>query len=345
MTTKIAINGMGRIGRAFLTLAQGHPEIEVIAANDLGELDNLAYLMKYDTAYGRSSMDIGIKDADGKKYMTVNGKDILMLAEKDPAKLPWKDLGIDLVLEATGFFEKYEKAKLHLDAGAKRVVVTAPVKGTPPEGVVGASILSGINEEKFENCQISSNASCTTNSVSPVIQILHETIGIEKAMLSTIHAYTGTQRLVDAPDAKDWRRGRAGAQNIVPSTTGAAIAVTEVITDLKGKFDGLAFRIPVITGSMSDVTFLAKRNTTVEEINGILKEAAKSERWNKVFTVTEDQLVSSDIIGQRIASIVDLGLTKVVDGNLVKVCAWYDNEYGYTGALVEHVIKMASYIK
>jgi glyceraldehyde 3-phosphate dehydrogenase len=178
-----------------------------------------------------------------------------------------------------------------------------------------------------------------------VIQILHETIGIEKAMLSTIHAYTGTQKLVDAPDAKDWRRGRAGAQNIVPSTTGAAIAVTEVITELKGKFDGLAFRIPVITGSMSDVTFLAKRNTTVEEVNNILKEASKSERWNKVFTVTEDQLVSSDIIGQRIGSIADLGLTKVVDGNLVKVCAWYDNEMGYTGALVEHVVKMASFIK
>jgi glyceraldehyde 3-phosphate dehydrogenase len=345
MAIKIAINGMGRIGRAFLTLAEGHSEIEIVAANDLGDLPNLAYLMKYDTAYGRSSLEIGTKEADGKKYLTVNGKDILMLAEKDPEKLPWKELGIDIVLEATGFFEKYEKAKLHLDAGAKRVVITAPVKGTPPEGVVGASILTGINEDKFATCQISSNASCTTNSVSSIIQILHETIGIEKAMLSTIHAYTATQRLVDAPDAKDWRRGRAGAQNIVPSTTGAAIAVTEVITDLKGKFDGLAFRIPVITGSMSDVTFLAKRNTTVEEINNILKEAAKSERWSKVFAVTEDQLVSSDIIGQRIASIADLGLTKVVDGNLVKVCAWYDNEMGYTGALVEHVVKMASFIK
>ena len=344
MATKIAINGMGRIGRAFLTLAHGHPEIEVVAANDLGELDNLAYLMKYDTAYGRSIFDIGIKEADGKKYLVVNGKDILMLAEKDPAQLPWKDLGIDLVVESTGFFEKVEKAKLHLDAGAKRVVITAPMKGKV-DGIVSESILTGINEDKFATCQISSNASCTTNSVSPMIQILHETIGIEKAMLSTIHAYTGTQKLVDAPDAKDWRRGRAGAQNIVPSTTGAAIAVTEVITDLKGKFDGLAFRIPVITGSMSDVTFLAKRNTTVEEVNNILKEAAKSDRWNKVFAVTEDQLVSSDIIGQRIASIVDLGLTKVVDGNLVKVCAWYDNEMGYTGALVEHVVKMASFIK
>ena len=344
MATKIAINGMGRIGRAFLTLAHGRSEIEIIAVNDLGELDNLAYLMKYDTAYGRSSLDVSFKEADGKKYLIVNGKDILVLEEKDPSKLPWKDLGVDIVLEATGLFEKVEKAKMHLDAGAKKVVITAPMKGKV-EGIVSESILTGINEDKFDGCQISSNASCTTNSVSPVIQILHETIGIEKAMLSTIHAYTGTQKLVDSPDAKDWRRGRAGAQNIVPSTTGAAIAVTEVITDLKGKFDGLAFRIPTITGSMSDVTFLAKRNTTVEEVNNLLKEAAKSERWNKVFAVTEDLLVSSDIIGQRIASIVDLNLTKVVDGNLVKVCAWYDNEMGYTGALLEHVIKMASFVK
>ncbi|MCX6738793.1 MAG: type I glyceraldehyde-3-phosphate dehydrogenase [Candidatus Parcubacteria bacterium] len=345
MATKIAINGMGRIGRSFLTLALGRSEFDIIAANDLGDLNNVAYLMKYDTAYGRSPFDIEIKEADGKKFLVVNGKEIQMLSEKDPAKLPWKDLGVELVVEATGFFESYEKAKFHLDAGAKRVVITSPVKGTPPEGIVGASILSGINENTFATCQISSNASCTTNSVSPVIQILHETIGIEKAMLSTIHAYTGTQKLVDSPDAKDWRRGRAAAQNIVPSTTGAAIAVTEVITDLKGKFDGIAFRIPVITGSMSDITFLAKRNTTVEEVNSILKEAVKTERWNKVFAVNEEQLVSSDIIGQRIASIADLTLTKVVDGNLVKVCVWYDNEMGYTSALVDHVVKLASFIK
>ncbi len=345
MATKIAINGMGRIGRAFLNLAQERPEFEIIAANDLGDVANVAYLLKYDTAYGRSTFDVSMKEADGKKFLVVNGKEILMLAEKDPAKLPWGALGVDLVIESTGIFESYEKAKLHLDAGAKRVVITSPAKGTPPEGVVGASILSGINEEKFATCQITSNASCTTNSVSPIIQILNETIGIEKAMLSTIHAYTGTQKIVDSPDAKDWRRGRAAAQNIVPSTTGAAIAVTEVITDLKGKFDGLAFRIPVITGSLSDVTFLAKRNTTVEEINGILREAAKSERWNKIFGVNEEQLVSSDIIGQRTASIADLTLTKVVDGNLVKVCAWYDNEIGYTSALIEHVVKLASFIK
>lgn len=344
MPFKVAINGMGRIGRAFVTLAHDRPELEIVAANDLGDLENLAYLMKYDTAYGRNKHAISTKIDGDKKYLVVAGKEIRMIEEKDPAKLPWKDLGVDLVIEATGIFEKVEKAKAHLDAGAKRVVITAPMKGKV-DGIVSESILSGINEDKFETCQISSNASCTTNSVSPVIQILHEKIGIEKAMLSTIHAYTGTQKIVDSPDAKDWRRGRAGAQNIVPSTTGAAIAVTEVITDLKGKFDGLAFRIPVITGSMSDVTFLAKKNTTVEEINGILKEAAKDPRWSKVFAVTEDELVSSDIIGQPAASIVDLNLTKVVDGNLVKVCAWYDNEMGYTGALVEHVVKLGSYIK
>lgn len=336
---------MGRIGRSFLTLAHGRPEFEIIAANDLGDLSNIAYLMKYDTAYGRSPFDVEVKETEGKKYLVIDGKEIQMISEKDPAKLPWKELGVDLVVEATGFFESYEKAKLHLDAGAKRVVITSPAKGTPPEGIIGASILSGINEEKFATCQISSNASCTTNSVSPMIQILHEAIGIQKAMLSTIHAYTGTQKLVDSPDAKDWRRGRAAAQNIVPSTTGAAIAVTEVITDLQGKFDGMSFRVPTITGSLSDVTFLAKRNTTAEEINSILKEAAKSDRWNKVFAVTEDQIVSSDIIGLRIASIADLHLTKVVDGNLVKVCAWYDNEMGYTSALVEHVAKMGSFIK
>ena len=345
MATKIAINGMGRIGRSFLTLAQGRPEFEIIAANDLGDLNNVAYLMKYDTAYGRSPFAVSVKEDEGKRYLIVNGKEILMLSEKDPAKLPWGELGVDLVVEATGFFESYEKAKLHLDAGAKRVVITSPAKGTPPEGIIGASILSGINEEKFATCQISSNASCTTNSVSPIVQILHETIGVEKAMLSTIHAYTGTQKLVDSPDAKDWRRGRAAAQNIVPSTTGAAIAVTEVIADLKGKFDGMSFRVPTITGSLSDITFLAKRNTTVEEINSILKEAAKSNRWNKIFAVNEEQIVSSDIIGQRVASIADLTLTKVVDGNLVKVCAWYDNEMGYTSALIEHAVKLASFIK
>jgi len=336
---------MGRIGRAFITLALERPEFNIVAANDLGDLTNVAYLMKYDTAYGRSPFEISIKESDGKKFLVVNGKEIQMLSEKDPAKLPWGELGVDLVVEATGFFESYEKAKLHLDAGAKRVVITSPAKGIPPEGIIGASILSGINEEKFATCQISSNASCTTNSVSPVIQILHEAIGIEKAMLSTIHAYTGTQKLVDSPDSKDWRRGRAAAQNIVPSTTGAAIAVTEVITDLKGKFDGMSFRVPTITGSLSDITFLAKRNTTVEEVNSILREAAKSDRWKKIFTVNEEQIVSSDIIGQRIASIADLTLTKVVDGNLVKVCAWYDNEMGYTSALIEHVAKMGSFIK
>ena len=342
---KIAINGMGRIGRAFINLAHEYPELDIVAANDLGDLKNIAYLMKYDTAYGRSKFSVDTKESDGKKYLVVDGKEIQMFGEKDQMNLPWKDLGIDLVIEATGFFTSYEKAKVHLDAGAKRVVVTAPVKGEAPAGIVGASILIGINEDKFEKCDISSNASCTTNSVTPVVQILHEKLGIEKAMLSTIHAYTATQKIVDGADAKDFRRGRAGAQNMVPSTTGAAEAVTQVITDLKGKFDGLAFRIPVITGSLSDVTFVAKRDTTVEEVNSILKEASKEDRWKKVFAVTEDPIVSSDVIGNRIASIADLGLTKVVGGNLVKVCAWYDNEMGYTGALVEHVLKMVNFIK
>lgn len=342
---KVAINGLGRIGRAFLKTAHMRDEIEIVAANDLGDLPNLAYLLKYDTAYGRSGLEVETKEeADGKKFIIVNGKRVRIFSEKDPLNLPWGEMGVDIVLESTGFFTTYEKAKVHLDAGAKRVVISAPVKGDAPEGIIGATVLMGINEDKLATCQISSNASCTTNSASPVVQILHEALGIEKAMLSTVHGYTATQKLVDSPDAKDFRRGRAGAANIVPSTTGAAEAVTQAIIELEGKFDGLAFRVPVITGSIADITFVAKRHTSVEEVNNILREAAKQDRWKKVFAVTDEPLVSADIVGQHFASIADLGLTKVVMGDLVKVCAWYDNEMGYTAALVEHVVKMGSFL-
>jgi glyceraldehyde 3-phosphate dehydrogenase len=345
MITKIAINGLGRIGRAFLKMAQTKKGIEIVAVNDLGDLSNLAYLLKYDTAYGRSGLSVETKEyPSGEKFLVINGKSVRFFNEKDPMSLPWGGLGIDVVVESTGFFTTYEKAKIHLDAGAKRVVISAPVKGDAPEGLIGATVLMGINEDKLAMCQISSNASCTTNSASPVVQILHEAIGIEKAMLSTVHGYTTTQKLVDSPDAKDFRRGRAGAANIVPSTTGAADAVTQAITELEGKFDGLAFRVPVITGSIADITFVAKRATSVEEVNNILREAAKIDRWKKIFSVTDEPLVSSDIVGQPFASIADLGLTKVVAGDLVKVCAWYDNETGYTAALMEHVIKMGSFL-
>lgn len=332
---RIGINGLGRIGRACLKVAFGREDLEVIAVNDLGELENLAYLLKYDTAYGKSGLDVSV--AGGK--LVVNGKTIEVFQEKDPAQIPWGKHEIDVVIESTGVFDSYAKSKAHLDAGARKVVISAPVKDEPVPGITTATVLMGINDSVLESCQISSNASCTTNASSPLMQILHEAIGIEKAILNTIHAYTATQRLVDSPDAKDWRRGRAGAQNVVPSTTGAAIAVTQAIPDLKGKFDGLAVRVPVVTGSLVDITFLAKRPTSAEEINGILKKATAEDRWNKVFAVTEEQLVSSDIIGCPHASLADLSFTKVVDGNLVKVMAWYDNEMGYTHALMEHVAK------
>jgi glyceraldehyde 3-phosphate dehydrogenase len=333
--TKVAINGLGRIGRAFLKLAIERPELEIVAVNDLGEAENLAYLLRYDSAYGKSGLQIKVSE----KEFEVNGQKIKFLQEKDPANLPWATLGVDVVVESTGFFEHYEKAKLHIDAGARKVVISAPAKGEPVPGITGATVLMGINDDQLATCQISSNASCTTNSVGPVIQILNETIGVEKASLTTIHAYTATQKLVDSPDSGDWRRGRAGAHNIVPSTTGAAIAVTQVIPELKGKFDGIAVRVPVITGSLTDTTFIAKRNTTVEEVNDILKKAAANPKYSKTFAVSEDHLVSSDIVGEPHASIADLEFTKVIGGNLVKVLSWYDNETGYANTLVEHVIK------
>jgi glyceraldehyde 3-phosphate dehydrogenase len=273
----------------------------------------------------------------------VNGKKISFFHEKEPTKIPWGEAGVDIVVESTGFFASYDKARGHLDGGAKRVVISAPAKGEG-EGLTGNTVLMGINEEKLQACQVSSNASCTTNAGSPVIQILSEEPGIEKAVLNTIHAYTATQKIVDGPDAGDFRRGRAGAQNIVPSTTGAAIAVTKAVTGLKGKFDGIALRVPVVAGSVADITFISSRETTVEEVNEILKKAAEEERWKGIFAVTEEELVSSDIIGDTHASIADLSMTKVVGGNLVKVLVWYDNEMGYTNTLVEHVIKAGEYL-
>lgn len=333
---RVAINGLGRIGRAFLKLAIKNPELEIVAVNDLGDADNLAYLLKYDSAYGRSGLEIRVENGS----LIINGQPIKFLQEKDPVNLPWGNLGVKVVVEATGFFETYQKAKGHLEAGAARVVVTAPIKGEPVPGVVGATVLMGINEDALATCQISSNASCTTNSASPIIQIMQESVGVEKAVLNTVHAYTATQAIVDSPDKKgDYRRGRAAAANIIPSTTGAAIAVTEAIPSLRDLFDGIALRVPVLTGSIADITFISKRATSVEEVNKILLDASKLARWQKVFSVTDEQLVSSDIVGSPFASLADLSMTKVVGGNLVKILAWYDNEMGYTNALVEHVIK------
>ncbi len=339
---KIAINGFGRIGRAVMRCAVTRQELEVVAVNDLGDIDNLAYLLKYDTAYGKSDLEISTeKSSEGKQYLVINGKKIAFMQEKDPAHLPWKELGVDVAVESTGFFESYEKAALHLQAGAKRAVITAPAKGDP---TLGKTVLIGVNEHEFATCAITSNGSCTTNSISPIAQIMQETVGVKKAFLNTIHGYTATQKLVDSPDAKDWRRGRAGAQNIVPSSTGAAISIADAVPGMRGLFDGIALRVPVIIGSIADFTFVAGRETSVEEINGILEKASRDSRWSKVFSVTREQLVSSDIIGSPYASIADLSLTKVIGGDLVKICAWYDNEMGYTHALIEHIIKAGAYV-
>ncbi len=329
--TKVAINGFGRIGRCFFRAAHAaKADFEIVALNDLGTLENLAYLLKYDTVYKRFAG--GVKVESG--ALVVDGRRIAFTQEKDPAKLPWKDLGVDIVVESTGFFTDAAKAKAHIDAGAKRVVISAPAKGEGAE-----TILIGANEAKFKDCTISSNASCTTNAASPLIGILDEAIGIEKAVLSTTHGYTASQSLVDGPKEKDWKEGRAAAQNIVPTSSGSAISTALAYPQLKGKFDGYAMRVPIIAGSLVDVTFIAKKSTRVEEVNGALKTAAATDRWKRVFSVTEEELVSSDIIGEPYGAIADLNLTRVVDGTLVKVVAWYDNEMGYAHTLVQHVLE------
>jgi len=337
--TRIAINGAGRIGRAFLKLAIVNPDLKIVAINDLADIENIAYLLKYDSAYGRSGLDIKADKEAG--TLTVNGQEVKYLSEKDPAELPWKDLAVDIVLESTGLFVSRVKAEAHITAGAKRVVVSAPTKdeaGAPQ----AATVLMGINEADIATCPVTSNASCTTNAASPLISILNESIGIESAILNTVHGYTASQSLVDGPNKKDWREGRAAAMNIVPSSTGAAVAVTKVITDLAGKFDGVSMRVPVITGSIVDVTFIAKRATSKDEVNELLRKAAQEPRWEGVFEASDEELVSRDIIGNPHASIADLKFTRVVNGNLVKVLAWYDNEMGYTHTLLKHVIKASN---
>jgi glyceraldehyde 3-phosphate dehydrogenase len=332
---RVAINGFGRIGRGFLRAARGRKEIEIVAVNDLTSPENLAYLLKYDSVYGRFEGAVSSEAST----LKVDGKAIPVLAERDPAKLPWKQMNIDIVLESTGFFTDAQKAKAHLDAGAKKVVITAPAKGEGAE-----TILIGANEEKFGTCDISSNASCTTNAASPLIGILDEAVGIERAILNTTHAYTATQATVDAPAHDDFRRGRAAAQNLAPSSTGAAKATALAYPKLKNKFDGISIRVPVPSGSMVDVTFVSSRPTTVEEVNAALKAAAASDRWKRVFAVTEEPLVSSDILGEPYGAIADLALTRVVDQTLVKVMAWYDNEMGYVHTLLEHVSAVAKSI-
>ena len=336
---RVAINGFGRIGRGFLRAAWAREGIEIVAINDLTTPENLAYLLKYDSVYKRPPFSVEAKESS----LIVDGKEIKILAEKDPTALPWKDMQIDVVVESTGFFTDFSKAGAHITAGAKRVVITAPSKDGDGS-VAGATILMGINNDKFASVAVTSNASCTTNAASPVIAILDEAIGIEKAVLSTTHGYTASQALVDGPSKKDLKEGRAAALNIVPTSTGAAIAVTKAYPALEGKFDGISLRVPVPAGSIADVTFISKRPTTVEEVNQALKAAASTDRWKGTFSVTEEELVSSDILGEPYGSIADLGLTRVIDGNLVKVMAWYDNEMGYVHTLVEHVVEASRHV-
>jgi glyceraldehyde 3-phosphate dehydrogenase len=339
--TRVAINGFGRIGRTFLRTAFGHSDFEVVAINDLGSLENLAYLLKYDSVYGRAPFTVEI--VEGK--LMVQGKEIAFTQERAPEKLPWGDMNVDIVVESTGFFTTYEGSKKHLAAGAKRVVISAPAKDEPEAaGVNGATVLMGVNDDQLKTCEISSNASCTTNATSPLIAILKEAIGIEKAILNTVHAYTSTQSLVDGP-AKDLRKGRAAALNIIPASTGAAIATTKAHPELDGNFDGMAMRVPVPVGSVVDVTFIAKRDTSVEEINEAFRKAAADPRWKNIFAATDEPIVSSDIIGSRVGSIADMSFTRVVGGNLVKVLGWYDNETSYTQTLVEHVAASARHLQ
>ncbi|MEK9173742.1 MAG: type I glyceraldehyde-3-phosphate dehydrogenase [Patescibacteria group bacterium] len=327
---RVAINGFGRIGRAAFKIALQKKDIEIVAINDLTEPSVLAHLLKYDTAYGHFRGDITVT----KTGIQVNGVEYPMFAEPVPEKLPWKKLAVDVVLECTGRFTDKEAASKHLTAGAHKVILSAPSKGD--DGSV-PTFLMGVNQEQYNEETVFSNASCTTNSLAPIAQILHEKFGIEKALMTTIHSYTADQNLQDGPH-RDLRRARAAAENIVPTTTGAAIAVTQVLPELKGKFDGLSVRVPTIVVSLTDFTFLLKRKTTVAEINNVLKEAAASSRYRQVLAVTEEPLVSSDFIGNPYSSIVDLALTAVVDGDLVKVVAWYDNEWGYSNRLVEMVL-------
>ena len=348
---RVGINGFGRIGRAFFKVAFERDDIEVVAVNDLGDVRNLAYLLQYDTVYRVSHFDVHaeVHEDTKEQYLVVESEGktmrVQVVQEKDPATIPWGTLLVDVVVESTGLFVAYDKASAHLTGGAKAVVISAPAKKGEDESVHGETILLGINEEKFGTCKVTSNASCTTNASSPVIAILDEAIGIEKAILNTVHSYTASQGIVDGPNKKDFREGRAAAQNIVPSSTGAAIAVTKAFPSLEGLFDGVSIRVPTPAGSIADITFIAKRETTAEEVNDILRKASQGERWANIFQATDEELVSSDIIGLPFASIADLKMTRVVGGNLVKVLAWYDNEMGYTHTLVEHVVKAGKTIQ
>lgn len=338
---KVGINGFGRIGRQAFKIALGNPELEIVGINDLTSPQVLAHLLKYDSNYGRFKHEVFADD----KYIIIDGQKYPVMAEKEPALLPWASLGAQVVIESTGRFTDSQSASAHLKAGAKRVVISAPAKD---EGLTKTFVIS-VNEHEYKGEAIISNASCTTNCIVPVAAVMHGVFGIEKAMMTTIHSYTAEQNLVDGPPpggkANDLRRARAAAENIIPTSTGAAISATEVIPDLKGMFSGLAVRVPVPVGSLSDFTMLVKKNVTVEEVNEAFIKASQNPIYKGKLEVSTEPLVSTDIIGNQASAIVDLSLTQVIGGNFVKVIAWYDNEYGYSCRLVEQVALVGKSIK
>lgn len=335
MKSKLAINGFGRIGRNAFKIAFARDDLEIVAINDLTDTKTLAYLLKHDSNYGTYDHEVSHDD----EHVIVDGHKVKVLAVKDPVELPWKDMDIDVVIESTGFFTDKDGASKHITAGAKRVVISGPTKS---DGV--DTIVLGANDDKLEGAtEVISNASCTTNSLGAVMAILESEFGVEKSLLTTVHSYTASQALQDAPK-KDLREGRNAAENIVPTTTGAAIAVTLTLPQLKDKFDGLSIRVPTPVVSLSDVTALLKRNTTVEELNEVFKKAASEPFYQGILGVSEEPLVSSDYIGNSHSGTVDLLLTKVVAGNLVKVMVWYDNEWGYSNRLVEVVADTAKFL-
>ena len=338
--TRIAINGLGRIGRTFIKLALENPALNIVAANDISDPDSLAYLIRYDSAYGKYHNAVSVERANGEVWLQVGAHRLRLLAERRPEALPWTALDVQIVVEASGAFETYVEARRHIDAGAGQVVLAAPAKDDDGEDT--RTVLMGVNPQDLARSRVSSNASCTTNSAAPVIDVLREHIGVRKAILNTVHGYTATQTLVDtAVRGRDLRRGRAAAANIVPATTGAAIAVTRAIPTLRGRFDGVALRVPVLTGSLSSIVAVTGRPTTVEEVNAVISRAAQDSRWSGVLATTEDPLVSSDIVGNPHAAIVDLSLTKVIDSDLCAVYSWYDNEFGFANTLLAHVLKAA----
>jgi glyceraldehyde 3-phosphate dehydrogenase len=328
---KVAINGLGRIGRATLKIVLDTPELELVAVNDIVSPDNIAYLLKYDTVYGRYEKTVESDEGS----LIIGNKRVLFFGEKDPAHLPWGDLGVDIVFECTGVFTKREDLAKHIQAGAKNVILSAPTKSADIDTVV-----HGVNRPEGTS-QIISCASCTTNCITPVVEIMGRRIGVKKAIMTTVHAYTASQALVDAPN-KAMRRGRAGAANLVPTSTGAAIATTKALPQYQGLFNGVSVRAPLPVGSLADIVFVTERKTTVEEVNQIFREEAASEKYKGILGASEDPLVSSDIVRDSRASIVDLGMTQVVDGDLVKVMSWYDNEWGYTSQMVREAVEIAN---